>query len=269
MDVSDEPSVTLIGATTSPLCADAGVAQGTLALRVAEYLTKASEFSHRRFRDYAGWADVAENFSGYREKLLHIGGASVGADTGNLATDVQLGSAAQELLRKGIEVLLTVDLSCTPHPVRHGDWEYAFQVHKIDLKKLAEGPSDSRQGLSVDGVLETDSETVQSQSDLYRAVSTPIARLLDIPYVRFVELRQRRPRSTTTSVWNSRASCPVVPSPLRGPTTAATSVRPARAIPKRRSPTTSSFGRAGWTERRRSRPAPSSTQTVGSSPAAR
>lgn len=187
MDLSDEPIITLIGATTSPMCADAGVTQGTLALRVTEYLSKAWQFSHKRFRDYAGWADIAENFTGYREKLLHIGGMRVGADTGNLATDVQLGSAAQELLRKGMEVLLTVDLSCTPHPVRHGDWVYAFQVHKIDLKKLVEGPSDSRQGLTVDGVLETDSETVQSQSDLYRAVATPIARLLDIPYVRFIE----------------------------------------------------------------------------------
>ena len=154
---------------------------------MADYLTKAVDFSRRHFRDYAGWADVADNFTGYRNKLLSIGGSRVGADTGNLATEVQLGAAAHELLRKGIEVLLKVDLSCTPHPVNHGDWEYAFQVHKIDLKKLAEGPSDGRQGLSVDGVLETDSETARSQSDLYRAISTPIARLLGIPYVRFVE----------------------------------------------------------------------------------
>lgn len=191
-DLRELARVALVDVDVDDRCLEAGLSQPQVVTAANAFLR--AELGAERFVDseavralFSGIAGFSEAFvtqteSTLPEEAVTSNRPSTSDDRGDQSPSKQQAEIAHQYLRRGIQTALILTVQCT----RFGgesDWTHTFTAQSLSL--------DSK-GVHVDPLtgaappeVRSQSETVRDSSLLFHAVSAPLARLLDRPYVRF------------------------------------------------------------------------------------
>jgi hypothetical protein len=171
-------------------CTKHGVVQPRLQIYASQYLRSALAGKAESFVDLAEWGSALDKINQLQRSIAVGGATPVGGNRGNLDVNATLQAVAGELLRQGFSKAYLGHMSCGESS---GTVNYTFVVHRLGLGALQQSEQNDETGITgLANGLDTEHETTTQIDDLRDIIRAPLARLLNVPYVRLVtEDRER------------------------------------------------------------------------------
>lgn len=174
----------LLSVRAAPSCLEAGVDVARVRHHTMEHL----EAIGADPRDFETWGESITGLSELRESIARLGGTRVGATRGRTDSWDLLGSAASELQRQGFQRVIWLELYCSR---REQGWDYSFVARQVSLHALLEKARDPLTGMGLEGVVTSEIEVVTDRRQLAKGIEAPLARILNVPSIKFQDLQDR------------------------------------------------------------------------------
>ena len=163
-------------------CARGGVDEVKLHKRVVGFFDErkaALRASGKAFRDYSDVNVLATGVYDIERWKRLLPGEATGRSKGGHDNMAAFSSRLEEMKRRGVSSLVMVSLHCSQ---TDGGWDYSVVARRMDLEE--EESTQAR--ASVRENPRSRSQVVTAPEELYDGVVAPLARAMDLPYVRFV-----------------------------------------------------------------------------------
>jgi len=186
-DLRASRALTLAPLRIEPACVEGGMSPGELWGEAARFLDGPAV--RAPFRDMRTVGETMRYLE-YLQSALQRGGATpIGEAAGRPDAGARLASLASELWRQGIGKVVTLDVSC-PRP--RGDQPALpfLLARSVDVELMYGQVRDRVAGAALSRLVRSESEAVREPAELLRAVRRVLARLLDLPYLRFAGERR-------------------------------------------------------------------------------
>ncbi|MCP4680261.1 MAG: hypothetical protein GY854_33170 [Deltaproteobacteria bacterium] len=205
-DLRSSRAITLTRIKVEETCDLSAASPGMLWGEAALYLKENEAYIGMRFRDLRTVANMVKYLSSLQHALTsNTNKPKFGAPRGSAATDSLIEKAAHELWRQGIGKVVSLELQCPPARVdsqQDKKWwkrqavkdnvRYSLLGWSVDINKLYNEIKDPIKGADLRHLVTMQNETVDEPPQLERATRRVVARLVGIPYLRFIT--SRRPR---------------------------------------------------------------------------